>query len=111
MTPFVRLWKMYSADGTYEQAVGALFERLRDPRFKALVSFARLDPVPSQRETLDGRQFLVHRVLDGQPATRPDVSAVFSTHGAALAWLDEKRAELLAAGWWEGELDPISDPD
>lgn len=117
-----RLWVLYSADGTYEQCIGAIIDGVAAghpnprPRFMALASFAKLDPQPTEtRIVLDvpsgrERKFEVRRVLD-TPATRPNRQHYCETMAEVTARLDVQRAELKAAGWWEGELDPIADPD
>ena len=74
----------------------------------ALIRFAKLGP--GSLETRGGLRFAVMPVVDGPTANR-SVWALYPTMGLAMARLDAKKAELLAAGWTDDPLDPVNDPD
>lgn len=81
-------------------------EPLPGSRFSAIVSVALMGP-PSERRYPDGRIFYACEVLESAGTK----GWAFPALEPALAWLDGEKAELLAAGWIELELDPVADPD
>lgn len=77
-----------------------------DPNhYIAMITFCKLG---GRKQRADGNW--VMPILD-EPTVHNSKWIELATLSEALAVLDSERAQLLAAGWLEGEFDPIGDPD
>lgn len=77
--------------------------------FVAMIHFAKMGPLEI-RTYPDGRKFGVMPILDA-PTKNRSRWRPFETAAEALALLEQERQALLAAGWLEGDFDPVNDPD
>ena len=92
-----------------EGRVPGLIDNPPPEPFVAIISFAKLGQ-PFVRFGPNGEELLVQPVLKDQHE-RPAEVWPCKDMAAALQWLEERKAVLLAEGWQEVSLDPMSDPD